>query len=169
MFRRIFLTAAVGAAAAALALAAHAAPPHAYHAPRTIYGQPDLQGFWTNGSLTRLERTPGEPLGFANPAEERAYEKRRTAAWNEGARPAGWGRASPNGTTTSASPASPGGCAPPSSSGPRTGGCRGGRRARRGMTPPPRSRAARPPTGRSRAACSTAAWWAAAAAWAHRS
>jgi hypothetical protein len=84
MFRRIFLTVAVGAAAAALATAAHAAPPRAYHAPRTVYGQPDLQGFWINGSLTRLERTPGEPLSFATRAQERAYEARRTAAWNDG-------------------------------------------------------------------------------------
>jgi hypothetical protein len=64
--------AALGAAAAlAVAIAVHAAP---YHAPRTAYGQPDLQGFWTNGSITRLER----------PAEEEAYAKRRAAAWAAG-------------------------------------------------------------------------------------
>jgi hypothetical protein len=70
-------------AAAALALAgsAHAAP---YHAPRTAYGQPDLQGFWTNGSITRLERPAGEPLSFATAAEEEAYAKRRAAAWAAG-------------------------------------------------------------------------------------
>jgi len=81
MFRRIFLTAALGAAVATTALAA---PPRAYHAPRTAYGQPDLQGFWTNGSLTRLERAPGKPLGFATATEERAYEARRTRAWSDG-------------------------------------------------------------------------------------
>src|SRR4051812_48074689 len=27
-----------------------------YHAPRNAFGQPDLQGVWTNGSLTTLER-----------------------------------------------------------------------------------------------------------------
>jgi len=41
-------------------------------------------GFWTNGSLTRLERPPGEPLSFATAAEEEAYAKRRAAAWQEG-------------------------------------------------------------------------------------
>ena len=88
MFGRIFLTAAVAAAAAAMALTAHAGaptrPPRAYHAPRTVYGQPDLQGFWTNGSQTRLERAPGEPLGFASQAQEQAYERRRTEAWRQG-------------------------------------------------------------------------------------
>lgn len=42
-------------AALALASAAHAAP---YHAPRTAFGQPDLQGVWTNSSVTMLQRPP---------------------------------------------------------------------------------------------------------------
>lgn len=35
-----------------------AAQVSSYKAPRTFYGQPDLQGNWTNASLTRLERSP---------------------------------------------------------------------------------------------------------------
>ncbi|HLZ77089.1 hypothetical protein [Phenylobacterium sp.] len=68
------------AAAAAFALAATlalAAPAQAgpYRAPRTAYGQPDLQGLWTAVSLTGLERnSPNDPLTFATPAQERAYE-----------------------------------------------------------------------------------------------
>jgi hypothetical protein len=30
--------------------------PKAYHAPRTAYGQPDLQGVWTNATITPLTR-----------------------------------------------------------------------------------------------------------------
>jgi hypothetical protein len=44
------------AAFAALATAAAAAPA-AYHAPRNSVGQPDLQGVWTNATITPLERT----------------------------------------------------------------------------------------------------------------
>jgi hypothetical protein len=54
---------ALAAALAALALspAAHAQPPArapGYHAPRAADGHPDLEGVWTNASLTRLERNP---------------------------------------------------------------------------------------------------------------
>ncbi|MDB5476525.1 MAG: hypothetical protein JWP49_2036 [Phenylobacterium sp.] len=45
----------VGLAAAALLLATGAQAAD-YHAPRNSFGQPDLQGVWTNGSLTSLER-----------------------------------------------------------------------------------------------------------------
>jgi len=59
-----------GAAAGALALlvltgSATAAP---YHAPRTTYGAPDLQGDWNNLSLTRLER----PKEFKGPVATEA-------------------------------------------------------------------------------------------------
>lgn len=38
---------------------AHAADaPSTWKAPRTEYGQPDLQGFWTNATITQLERDP---------------------------------------------------------------------------------------------------------------
>ena len=35
--------------------AAQAGPP-AYHAPKTTFGQPDLEGFWTNATLTPITR-----------------------------------------------------------------------------------------------------------------
>ena len=76
------LLAAVPLAAVLVAAPAAGAQARAYHAPHTAYGQPDLQGFWTNGSQTRLERAPGEPLTFATEAQEQAYARRRTEAWN---------------------------------------------------------------------------------------
>jgi len=84
--RRILFTAAIGAALAVglVVVSADAAPPHAYRAPRTAYGQPDLQGYWTNGSLTRLERDVGEPLTFATEAEAQAYARRSSQAWSRG-------------------------------------------------------------------------------------
>ena len=42
----------------AFALAAGAAQAAPYHAPRTPYGTPDLQGLWTNTALTFLQRPP---------------------------------------------------------------------------------------------------------------
>lgn len=58
--------------AAALATAAQAADSHA---PRTPWGDPDLQGQWTNISLTRLERTPGVPAQVPKGADVAAIEK----------------------------------------------------------------------------------------------
>ena len=52
------LAAALCAAGLALASASLAGP---YHAPRTAWGAPDLQGQWTNFSLTHLERPAGVP------------------------------------------------------------------------------------------------------------
>jgi hypothetical protein len=58
-----------------LAGAAVAAP---YRAPRTPDGQPDLQGLWTNASLTRLER-PAEFDSVVVPdAKARAFEAGQT-------------------------------------------------------------------------------------------
>lgn len=74
---------AIAAALAALICAAFAGSALAaqpWRAPRTVYGQPDLQGFWTNASLTKLERAPATPLTLATPAEEAAYERRMIAA-----------------------------------------------------------------------------------------
>ena len=42
----------------AVALAAGAAHAGPYHAPRTAYGTPDLQGLWTNTALTFMQRPP---------------------------------------------------------------------------------------------------------------
>ncbi len=48
-----------------------------YHAPRTSQGQPDLQGLWTNATLTPLERDPkfGDRL-VLTPQEAAAIEGR---------------------------------------------------------------------------------------------
>jgi hypothetical protein len=65
------------AAAAMLAAAAHAV---GYRAPRNGFGQPDLEGYWTNLSLTVLQR-PKALKGLAvSDAEAAAYEKQRAAA-----------------------------------------------------------------------------------------
>ena len=51
--------------------------------PRTPDGQPDLQGIWTNGTLTPLER-PAE-LGakeYLTPQEADEYQKRVLARWD---------------------------------------------------------------------------------------
>jgi hypothetical protein len=66
------LAAAVCAVGVALASAAHAG---AYHAPRTPWGDPNLQGKWTNFSLTRLERPPGVPAVIPKGADVAAIEK----------------------------------------------------------------------------------------------
>jgi len=54
------------------ALPAHARP---YRAPRTAFGQPDLQGVWTNLSLTRLERPKDFPTLIVPAAEAAAYDR----------------------------------------------------------------------------------------------
>src|SRR3974390_825795 len=58
-------------------LLAGGAPAHAANTPRTIDGRPDLEGTWTNASLTRLER----PAEYGNrsvltPKEVGALEKK---------------------------------------------------------------------------------------------
>src|SRR6187399_1858137 len=44
-----------------------------YKAPRTVDGQPDLQGFWTNATLTPLQRPQGVTSEFVTREE---FEKR---------------------------------------------------------------------------------------------
>jgi hypothetical protein len=77
-----------GVEAAAMIAALGLAAPPVEAAPailRNAWGQPDLQGVWTNVSLTRLQRPSGVPLTFATRAEEEAYEKAATARWTTGA------------------------------------------------------------------------------------
>ena len=74
------LAVAAGVAVSAPITPAHAAP-RPYHAPRTAFGAPDLQGAWTNVSRTGLERRPGAPLTFATRAEEQAFEAAVQADW----------------------------------------------------------------------------------------
>ena len=61
----VFLSAAAQQAMAQVAPAAQA-----YSPPRTPDGKPDLQGVWTNASLTTLERRPGQALVM--PADQAA-------------------------------------------------------------------------------------------------
>jgi len=61
---------------ACLATAAGAGP---YRAPRTAYGAPDLQGVWSNASLTRMQR-PAELKALVVSAAEAARYERETAA-----------------------------------------------------------------------------------------
>jgi len=50
-----------------------------YRAPRTAFGQPDLQGVWTNASLTTLERPPMFRTLTVSEAQAAAFEKARAA------------------------------------------------------------------------------------------
>ena len=72
MRRKQVLIALAAAAAGLLALPIQAAP---YHPPRLRDGHPDLQGQWTNETVTRLERRPelGDRLILA-PAEAAALD-----------------------------------------------------------------------------------------------
>ncbi|MFL5296471.1 MAG: hypothetical protein ACJ798_08840 [Phenylobacterium sp.] len=51
-----------------------------YHAPKNAFGQPDLQGAWTNASLTQLQRPAMFKSLTLTDAEAAALEKRRAAA-----------------------------------------------------------------------------------------
>ena len=50
-----------------------------YHAPRTTFGDPDLQGLCTNASITTLERGPGATSLVITPAEAERLEKANRA------------------------------------------------------------------------------------------
>jgi hypothetical protein len=83
LITRILLTAAVAVFGSSLTLTAHAGDPpakkSAWRAPRTQDGQPDLQGNWTNATLTQLEREP--QLGTRlNLSEDEAARIEGTAA-----------------------------------------------------------------------------------------
>ena len=64
-----------GLAAIALALAAGQGATADYRAPRTAAGAPDLQGLWTNSSLTKLERPAGIMALILTDAEASAAER----------------------------------------------------------------------------------------------
>jgi hypothetical protein len=59
-------------AAVSTAVGALAAP---YHAPRTAFGAPDLQGVWTNSSITMLQRPPNMTSLIATDAQAAAMEQ----------------------------------------------------------------------------------------------
>ncbi len=70
-----------------LAVAQSSSPP-SYHAPRAVDGQPDLQGTWTNATLTPLER----PVAIGDrramtAAEVKAVEGKRAEVIRESSEP----------------------------------------------------------------------------------
>jgi len=77
MIKRILLAGLAAAVLPALAFAAAAAP---YTAPRTAFGDPDLQGIWTNASITTLERAQGATSLVISP-EEAARLEAQNKAW----------------------------------------------------------------------------------------
>lgn len=58
---------------------AMAAPAPNYRAPRTASGAPDLQGVWSNASMTRLERPPEASSLVVSDQEAPALERRLIA------------------------------------------------------------------------------------------
>ena len=93
---------ALAAGVATHARAAEAPAPVAkpYHAPRTAYGAPDLQGIWTNTALTFLARPIGGFLAdrgpgvFATTFRVRDVSAARAALAAAGVRFTQWGRRS---------------------------------------------------------------------------
>ena len=69
------IIASVSLAALAVAPAALAQTP-AYAPPHTSWGAPDLQGYWTNASITRLTRPPGVAGLVLTPEQAKALEDR---------------------------------------------------------------------------------------------
>lgn len=65
------LKAVLCASAAAMAITgiAHAQSAPGYTPPKTSWGAPDLQGFWSNSSITDMQREPGYPNLVLTPAE----------------------------------------------------------------------------------------------------
>jgi hypothetical protein len=80
-----------GAALAALPLCATAqTKPAPYHAPRAVDGQPDLQGAWTNATLTPLERPPAIGTRLVmTPDEVKQTEGKRAEVIREASAPTG--------------------------------------------------------------------------------
>ncbi len=67
------MTVSAGLAALALALAPSAAA-QGYTSPRTSWGVPDLQGYWTNSSITKLTRPAGLKTLLITAEEARKLE-----------------------------------------------------------------------------------------------
>jgi hypothetical protein len=68
-FTRALAIGALTIAALTLAAPAMAKAETPYHAPRTTFGDPDLQGLWTNASITTLERPPWATKAVLTPEE----------------------------------------------------------------------------------------------------
>lgn len=81
----IALLAGVTLATIPLSAMAQATP---YHAPRAVDGQPDLQGTWTNATLTPLERPPAMGQRLIMTAEEvKQIEGKRAEVVRESSAP----------------------------------------------------------------------------------
>jgi hypothetical protein len=80
--------AALAAGPAAAQASAKPAAGAAWKAPRNAWGQPDLQGVWTNATITRLERDPkyGERLALSE-TEAKALEGDNAAVFDKLAQP----------------------------------------------------------------------------------
>jgi hypothetical protein len=74
--------------ALAVSSAALSAPAAAYHAPKTAFGQPDLQGNWTNATITPFERDKqyGDRLALTD-QEVKALEGSNAQLVAEGNKP----------------------------------------------------------------------------------
>src|SRR4051812_14929523 len=70
-----------------LALTATAAGAEPYRPPRTAFGAPDLEGVWTNASLTVLQRPKAFRALVATPYEAAAFEKKRRERYEKGVAP----------------------------------------------------------------------------------
>ena len=70
----------IAATALLSALPLMASAQSAYRVPRTASGTPDLQGIWTNASLTSVERSPGFKSLVIPEADAKTFEARRAAA-----------------------------------------------------------------------------------------
>src|SRR4051795_6190022 len=58
-----------------------------YKAPRNAFGAPDLQGVWTNGSITQLQRPKDFKALAPSPYEAAAYEKKHRERYANGVAP----------------------------------------------------------------------------------
>ena len=74
---------------------ASAASAASYHAPRTAFGDPDLQGLWTNASLTTLERPDGIKTLVVTPEIAAKYEAANRQRLAENDKPTDPGKGAP--------------------------------------------------------------------------
>jgi hypothetical protein len=86
--RDLSIAVSVGALSLALPAAGLAAPAAGYTAPRNAFGQPDLQGNWTNATITPAERDPkyGDRLALTD-REVQELENGNAALVAEGNKP----------------------------------------------------------------------------------
>jgi hypothetical protein len=88
MIRAISLATAAALALAPLGAAPQAAPSAAYTPPRTSFGQPDLEGYWSNSTLTPTTRKSsfGDRRAYT-PAEVTSLEQAAVKEVEEGNKP----------------------------------------------------------------------------------